>query len=369
MTDFLHELFDSLSHHDNHVIIMTVYLSLILAAIILRVAAHLHFRGALLAFRLEARGEIKHQSDVASIKNGLLRKTVAEYIRIAERSVMGVSTGHLVNRAVGGMSLAGWKYENIIPFVEAMDGGLLLVGLVLAVVFGEHAFVYGVLAVCAFLLTRLTAAFFNARGAREQLADEMLIYIEREIGRFFASDAGGAVLRLKNELTDAIDRQTQTYKEALAAISKVMAGELKEVSKTHETLGEATERLATSGARLQSASDLLASHMQGHSNALSEHLLTLINAIETTKEGLETVAIGQKDIASQVAYLASNQRALDASLASYEASLQNLTQSLGDGLGAFINLHAQSSAKVVNDALKGNIDRIMSLQSQTGAGQ
>lgn len=410
LTMFFQEIYFILNQQHSHSVIMLVYLVLVLVAIGLRVMAHLHFRGLLLAFQLDARKEIKNRGEVSNLKFGLLRKVTAEYIRIADKAVTTVPTKELVNRAVGGISLVGWKYENIIPFVESLDNGLLLVGLVLAFIFNSQAFVYGSLAIVAFLITRISAAFFNARGAKEQLADELLLFIEREVGQFFASDSGGAVLRLKNDLTEAINNQAKTYKETMALISNNMTNAmdnvattminaanaigpivakamdeklinmnttlshtlddwehaLQESSKSHMALNDSTERLAHSSSRIQSASELLATHMQGHSNALSEQLLTLVSAITATKEGLDTLATQQASLTKQAQYIEMNQHTLENSLASYEASLQNLTQSLGDGLGAFINLHAQTSAKAVNDALKNNIDRILNMQNPKG---
>ena len=410
LTTFFENMFAALNHHDNHIIIMMVYLAFVLVTIILRIVAHLHFRASLLAFQIEARKEIKNRGEIVNIKNGLLRKSAAEYIRVAERAVTNVPTKQLTDRAISGMSLLGWKYENIIPFVESLDTGLLWVGIILAVMFGEYAAVYGILAVLAFLLIRIIAAFFNARAAREQLSDELMLFLEREIGRFFAADSGGAILRLKNDLTEAINIQSRTYKETMENISKTMTGAMQEVAqtmisaansigpivakamaeklvnmndslsatladwekaltnaaKTHVALNESAERLAHSSTKMQSASELLSTHMQGHSNALSDQLLALIKAVDATKDGLDNLATQQQVLTKQAQYIETNQHTLENSLHAYEESLQKLTQSIGDGLGTFMNLHAQSSAQAVNDALKSNIDRIIQLSQKQG---
>jgi hypothetical protein len=63
----------------------------------------------------------------------------------------------------------------------------------------------------------------------------------------------------------------------------------------------------------------------------------------------------------QAEQLEKNQQMLENAYQSYEASLQNLVQSLGDGMGAYFKLHGQSAAQAVNDALAGNIEKLVNL--------
>jgi len=425
MITFFENIFNNLNRQDNHIIIMVVFLALVVISIVLRVVAHLHFRGALFAFGLDARKEVKAKGDVAGLKNRLLRKVVSEYIRTAERAASVAPTAHIVQRAISGMSLLGWRYEAILPFIEGLDAGFLWAGLVLALAFSEQAFMYGSVAVIAFVLTRIFAAFFNARAAKQQLADEMHLYIEREISRFFASDSSGVILRLKNELVEVMEKQAVTYKETMENIGHVMAAVITKTSDNMEAvmskvsasmteatttigpavaaamdeklinmnatltttlsdwekaLGEATrlqtsmnessERLAHAGGRLQSSSELLATHMQGHSSALSSQLVALVSAIDAIKESVDHFAKQQEALTQQAKYIERNQQTLESSLHSYEESLQGLTGQLGDSLGTFINLHAQTSAQAVNAALKSGIERVANAREiRSGDGQ
>ena len=407
MFEFFERIFVLLDRHDNHVVIMAVYLSLAALLVVLRIGAHLHFRGALFAFHTDSRREINSREEIRKIKNKLLRRAVAEYIRMAERAVTAVPTRQIVERSVANMGFFGWRYESLLPFVEGMEIGLLWVGLILAFVFDSYAFVYGLLAIILFIVLRIIAAFFNVRNAWRELTDEIILYIEREIGRFFASDTGGAILRLKNDLTEAIDRQSKTYQATMENIGRTMTEAMTQVTDSmisaansigpivatamdeklvdmnatlttvlndweralsesadiQTSMNTSSERLSYAGGQLQSAAELLATHMKGHSNALSEQLITLVSAIDAVKDSQHILTSKQEAFTKQAEYIESNQRALDSSLASYEASLQSLVQSLGNGLGAYINLHAQSSAQTVNDAFKANIDRLIHLLS------
>jgi hypothetical protein len=400
---FFENIFNTLGRHDNHVTIVAVYLCFAAVLVMLRVFAYLHFRGVLLSFIHTADKKIKDKKEAAEIKHYILKKAVAEYIRVAERAVTSVPTANIVERAVSGMGFLGWKYTGMLPFVEAFEYGILGIGFVFAVIFSEYSVVYGLLSVITFVLIKAISAFFNVRAVRASFCDELVLFIEREIGRFFASDTGGALLRLKNDLSEAIDRQSEAYKKTMATISGKMNDTFAQVSQSmvgaansigpivakamdeklinmNETLtktlndwekalskaGEiqdaintGAERLSQASTRIQSASDLLASHMQGHSNALSEQLITLVGAIDEMKAALQILTESQKALTTQSDFIERNQQSLENSLNSYESSLQSLTQSIGDGLGAFINLHAQTSAQTINDTIKINIDKMM----------
>ena len=419
--NFANELFIILNHQDNHVVIMVVFLGIAALTVLLRVIAHIHFRGALIAFRRDARKEIAAKGDLKKLKNPLLSKVIDEYRRVADKAVTSVPARELVNRQISGMSFIGWRYDGMLPFVTEMERALLWIGLILAVVFTEHAFVYGILAVVVFLFMRIASAFFDFNGAREQLRDEIQIYVEREVGRFYASDTGGAVLRLKNDLTDAIEtmvanlenimtEMSTTLSETTASIGTTMSqtttsiGEtmteatknvgpalaaamdeklinmnanlshtleswenaLSEGVRLQSALNDTSDKLSQSSLKLQSSSELLSKHLQGHSNALSEQLVALVGAVDSVKEGVSLLSTQQETLTQQSSYIERNQKILEEALASYEASLQGLTQSLGDGLGTFINLHAQSSAQLVNDALKTNLDKFAMLAAQNG---
>jgi len=409
---FFGQLFVLLDAQENHVIITAVFWGLVLLAVVWRIASHVHFRGVLGAFLIESRKEIAARGDVAKLKNSLLRKVVSEYMRVADRAVTTVPTATLVDRAINGMSLAGWKYDNVIPFVEGLEAGLLWIALILAVVFNEFAFVYGTLAVISFLIVRLTVAFFNVRGAREQLATELILYIEREIGRFFASDHGGAILRLKNDLTETIERQTTAYKTTMDSIGSIMTTTLNEVAKSmtaasasiaptvaaaldeklidmnaalsatlqhwkealtesaaiQSKMNDSSTKLSHAATKVQTASELLATHLQGHSNAQSNQLVQLVTAIDSVKQVADSLTAQQAALTKQTGYIERNQTTLDTTIHAYEDALQNLTKTLGEGLGAFIDLHAQTSVQTINDALKLNIDKIMQLVIKEGGG-
>ena len=402
MFDFFGDMINVLGGDQNQVLVVMVFCSFCAALIVIRMISHLHVAGVLALFHRETVREIKNRGEVAKIKNRMLRKVTADYIRVAERAVTNVPTRQIVNRAVSNMSLLGWRYDNLLPFIEAFEAASIWIGLILALVFSEFAHVYGLIAIGSFMLLRFSASLFSVRSFREQLADEMAIFVEREIGRFFAADSGGAILRLKNDLTDALDKQAKTYKSAMENISTTMQSTMKEISTsmiaaadsmgtiiqsgmdenlknmnkelgeafvkwekaldkgaaTHEQINMSAERISQAGHKLQVASELLATHMQGHSGALSNHLVSLVDSIESLKDGYTHLAEHQSVLAKQAEYIAQNQESFEKIASSYEAALQKLSVTIGDSIGTFVGVHTAESVKTLNSAIEANIDRL-----------
>jgi len=398
---------------------MAIFISIAILTVVLRILAHIHFRTMISFVRSDAKKEIAMIEDLRKLKSAVLSKIVAEYKRVAGKAVTQISAGKLIHKEISQKSFLGWRYDNMLPFIVEMERAVLWIGLILAVVFSDFALVYGLLAVIMFLIMRAIAAFFNVHSARDELAADLLIFIEREVGRFYATDTDGAILRLKNDLTDAIAKMTsnmgdimgaiadslakttasigttmsetttsigKTMTEATQAVGPALAAAmdeklinmnenlshtlkswenaLSEAVNLQSTMNDTSDKLGQSSQRLHTSAELLAKHLQGHSSALSEQLVALVTAIESVKGGIDTMNAQQEALTQQTSYIERNQQALETALQAYESSLQGLTQSLGDGLGAFINLHAQSSAQAVNDALKSNLDKIMMLAAK-----
>jgi hypothetical protein len=186
-----------------------------------------------------------------------------------------------------------------------------IVGLILAVVFQSHMFLYGMLAVGGFLLFKIMTAFFDFRTAYSVLSGNLLIFLEREVGQFYTADTGGALLRLRSDLVEAITRQTAGLQETIGKLS--------------DTQKSVAEQLA---------------------------VLTEVTAAFTVE---------QKAFVTQAELIERNQQILEKTYQSYELTLPNLTQQLGDGLGTYLNMHAQTASQAVNDTMTANINKIAQL--------
>ena len=426
MFNFFNELLAVLSNSEEaQVVVLAVYSLLVVAIILLRVVSHTHFWGQLTIVKQETSKEIKSKEDIKKVIRGyLLRTIVADYLKVSERAITNIPTNQIISRAISNMTLFGWRYDNILPFIETMENGFIFIGLILSILFVDSFFVYGLVAIIAFVLTRVCMAFFNARAARTMLADEINIFIERELGRFFPSDIGGTVNRFKYELMEVFEKQTASYKdimkESMKSIDMSMAttvdkvtsemgkttydmsrniltsinslgptiakaiddklsgldselrmigSSLKDTMKEWEvsliravnyqkSISTTSESLEKTFKEFHSSSHLLNTYLSGHSKALSKHLLGLLQAVEAVQESINTFGTQQETFAEQAKLIEKNQHILEESIQSYEATLQNIVQTMGSGLGAFIDLHAQTSVQTMNDALQANLDKL-----------
>jgi hypothetical protein len=373
--DYLTQIYNYLNTGQNNIIIMTVYIVILLLAVILRVIACSAFRTSSFNLRLNSK-DIRTREDIAKLRFQMLRTLAADYIRVSDKSVSRIPTAALVDRQLASMSLIGWRYVNIMNFVESIENGMLFVGLVLAVVFQEYVFLYGTLTVAGFLLTRLFTGFFNFRSAYSSLSSNLLIYLEREVGQFYSADTGGAVMRLRSELSDAIARQTSGLQEAIGKLSHSLAdsvdkkltglndvvnksmGEwekaLTDASAVQVSVNEAAARMREAVTQLSSVSESLAKELAGNNESVTAKLTALT---DTTA----AFAAEQEAFLSQAKLIERNQHILESTYQSYELALQNLTQQLGEGLGAYLKMHAQTASQAVNEAMSANIEKIAQL--------
>jgi hypothetical protein len=348
------QLFALLNNPENAVIVMAVFFCCYLAAILLRIVACLHFRSLLLRFRMDIK-EMKTKEDIKKLRFGLLKKVIADYIRIAEKNANRIPTNALTQRQVAGISMLGWRYTGLLPFIEKLENSLLWVGLILAVVFDGYAMVFGSIAVGGFLLSRLAMAFFDFNEARDMLGTELLIYTEREIGSLFPIEAGLAAAFPKRELTEAMEKISAMMAEAaekrLADINGLLAKPMEDWGKTLASAGKVQGMINDAAGKIQEAANVLAAPMGEHGKALSRF------------------AAGQENMLTQAKMVEQNQKALETAYQSYEASLQNLVQSLGDGLGVYLKLHGQTAAQAVGDALAVNMEKMQRIMEAHNPGQ
>jgi hypothetical protein len=327
---YAEQLFLFLYTRDHQILVMAVYVGCFLFTIVLRIVTCTHYRSLLLRFRTNAK-EMRTVDDIKNIRFSMLKKLVAEYMQLAAKNAARVPTAALAEKQLVGFRFMGWRYESIMPFVEILESGLLWVGLIIALLFEEYVIVYGLLAVVGFLLTRLAAAFFDFRFARNTLANELVIYIEREISAMFPINISGTILP-RIEMTDA----AQMVKDMLAEPMHHWAASISEAALAQKQLNEAAIKIR-------------------------EATASLAAPLTTHGEVLAALATDQNNLQKHTALVEQNQRALETAYDSYEASLKTLVETLGDGLGAYLKLHGQTAAQAVNDALTGNFDKIVHL--------
>ena len=309
------EIFLFLQAEHNIVIVMAAYILLHAAVIALRLIVYMGYRGH--NMWMASSRSLKSISDITSIRSGLLRRIVAEYVNAAEKNAPRVPLKAILDKCVLDLNFIGWRYAGISLWVDKLETGLIFVGIVVALIFPQYAVVYGLLAVIGFLLLKLSSAFFDYDTARQILLADIQLYVEREVGHFFSGHTAGAIAKFKDEVGDAIDRQSVLLQAAM-------------------------EKLGT---------DLT------HLSCLSN----LPKAIENMQKSNDRYALHHEAFVSQVKIIKDLHTTLENSLASYESSLQNLVQTIGSGIGTYIQMHGQTAAS----NLTGHIARMSEINQET----
>ena len=135
--NFFDEIVQIIHGFNDHVLVVSIYLSIAAAVIFLRILTKLRFSAALLAFRRDRR-ELKNRDEIKLFRNTLLRNIVAAYRQVADKAVTRIPTTQIIERQVESMGLLGWKFHSLATFVEGLENAFLWVGLLLAVVFGTY---------------------------------------------------------------------------------------------------------------------------------------------------------------------------------------------------------------------------------------
>jgi hypothetical protein len=324
---FFENIFFILQAEYNNIVVMAVFIVLHALAAALRLCVFMGYRGQniWLAADLHPSKSLKVKSDASAIRSHLLRRVAAAYISAAEKNAPRVPAQTIVEKHVLELALAGWRYSGINLWVNKLENGLILLGIVLALIFPQYAVVYGLLAVSGFIILKLAAALFDCDTARQLLIADIRLYVERELGQFFAGHTAAAVRQFKEGMSEAIDRQSALLRGAVEKLSADLSPAL---------------------SNLQCLSDLP---------------VALGNMLESNKR----YALHHEAFIAQGQIIKDTQSALEKSLASYETTLQNLVQTMGGGLGAFIELHGQNAARGLTTVLQDHMDRVAVSNQET----
>lgn len=321
------DIFITLQAQHNNVALMAFYLIIHGLVITLRVVVFLAYRGhnILITMDMSPTKALNILSDTERLRSPLLRRIVNDYIAAAEKNAPRVPLDAIIDKHVLDLSFMGVRYAGISQWTEKLDGGLIFLGIILALIFPQYGVIYGIIAVVGFVLLKLVASLFDYNVATKLLSADINIYVEREVGQFYAGHTAGAVLKFKEEVAEAIDRQSVLLRGAVEKLS----------------------------------SDLIPA--LSHLGVLVE----LPKAMEYMRQSNERYAVHHEAFLAQAQIIKDIQAALEVSLSSYEATLQNLVQTMGNSMGTFIQYHGQSATDSLNAAINDHINRVAAANQET----
>jgi len=359
---YLSQLYDFLKSTNNNLYLVASFIILFAVTFVLRMIACTAFRTCLFAARLDLK-EIKDKNDIKKIKNNFLKRVASDYIKNADKNASRIPLEKIVEKHASALSFFGWRYTNIQSLAEALESGLPVIGFIMAVAFFDDAFIYGSLTAAGFILTRLMASLFDTGMVKNLLTEDIVIYIEREIGQFYAIDNNAAVTRLQTVLLDYVNRQTEAVKSAVESLGKRLEeNTIKNVADMRtgaEQLVVSMKQPIENWAKIYENFNTIIQNLDISSQHLSEHMNVLTTSIQAIDESNTALVNNQETFIEITKYIERNQAELEQSLHSYESALQSITRQMGDGLGTFIQMYAQNTAQVMNDTLQANINRII----------
>ncbi|MCL2015594.1 MAG: hypothetical protein FWG68_05035 [Defluviitaleaceae bacterium] len=320
LIEYFEQFINFLQQHQESLFIPLIYAALHGLVVLFRLILFFGYRGQnlWLAADTQPGKQLKKLSDATALRSGLLRKIVANYVQVAQKNAANIPVADIVEKQLLRLNFMGWRYSGMAYWIEKLESGLIFLGLALAFAIPPYSALFALLAILGFLLLKLFAALFDYSTARFLLSTDINVYLAQEVGQFFATTAEGAVLKFKEEMAEAIDRQT------------VM-------------LRSATEKLAEDLAPIITQLQPLAN---------------LPKALEDMQQNNDRYALHHEGFLAQSQIIKDAQAALEKSLASYETTLQNIYKTMGDSLGTFIELYGQNAAAALNDSLQEHITKI-----------
>ena len=375
MPAFVYDVYNFLNAGDNNIIIFSVFMAVCLLAAALRIIACAGIQTKLSVFRYHAK-PVESRADLDKIRSALLKNIVTDYIRNAEKNVSAVHLEAIVQKHMTRLNFIGWSYRGMEGFATSIEYASPLLGIILAIVFEDFRFAYGAAAALAYVVMKLLSAVFDVGLVMEKLKCELIEYVEREAGQYYAGDYGSALMMFRNEISQAMNKQSQVLGETLeglrtgisASVEKSLAGMSVATAETVKNMGSYGEVMKTplrewadtisEASGLQAESGEAARLMIKSGEIIAEELNGMKNHVSAISESAKAIQESQRGVRSLTELVEKNQTALEKSLQHYETSLKRLTEQIGDGFGSMLEYHLQNSYKNINDDLKANIGRI-----------
>ena len=392
---FIYDLVDMLSRDNNIPYVFAAYLGLCLLIIILRVIVCVGLQTLFGFFRLNAK-PINVRSDLEKVRSGLLKNIITDYIKIAEKNTSGVHLSAIVKKYMLRLSFLGWSYDSMERCILGFEPMLPIMGFALAVIFNssEYSIMFGVAAVGVFAIMRLFAGLFDFSLVSARLSAELIEYVEREVGQFYAGDFGTILLRFKSDMSAALKNQASTLSSVITSLEENLSGALnltmKELSKEMTGIGSILDKpLKDWAAVLHSASVAQAKNneslqqFEGVANqlkaaageldvVLKTHVKTLGGELGKVTQHIDNLALSGKEmkdssegykqsvsvLQEHIKYIEKNQSMLQDALGHYESSLQSITQKMGDGFGSIVDYHMAGAYQSLNTSLQNNMNKI-----------
>jgi len=374
-------------------VMVVIILGIIGIIIIGRIVLAAGYNGELGIISMQIRG-IKTRDDIEKLANNTFGRIVKEYAGLGARGIGKIDTAAIGKLMTYRSRLVFFNYQSLGRFIAALDGGILPLGILFAIA-AQNRLDMAIVAGGAFAAAKVFGGIFDFEMAAERYAATISHVLSRDIARFFPIDATSAIIALSKDMKQLLERQNTLYNEVLGKISSDFTEQMKVSIKamTHSVemtmnsiahhegleaaLGRWRDAVDVAGARQLGAAqtiDKLEKTLADFNTAatgIDEKITTGKTTMDTGIEAITALTTIATDMAAKQSHImeeldsaAKYRRALDQSLANYEASLKSITATIGDALGKMVDLHMQNATNAMAEGISANLRQSAAAQME-----
>jgi exonuclease VII small subunit len=389
-------------------IFILIFALTVLISQVLRIIVFIGCQIQYSSFKITAK-DLKTKSEIASVKAGLIARAVKDYTRSCEKGIAHLDARAITKKHILRTRFIYWTYESLSRLVSGIEGQILFIGILLVLCIENQMFA-GMMAVSVFILVRILAATFDYEYALSKLENEIVEYLEREIGQFYVLDVNTGILRLNKTLTAGAEAQVKAMSESVKALGDNLVGVLKlvvgdirkniddtvntinsysdvlkqplnewkqavelataaqaQINKSAGSLNDASLNFAQIAKSAEASFSGYIEKLESEKTLIKSQIDNLQSISSFVEANSELTGENKKSLETALSYIEKNQAVLEESLSKYELALQQITGKLGDALGSILNFHIEKSYSDINSQLTDNIGDIIQSNSDLAA--
>lgn len=306
MNIFSRELIEILNTEKSIDVIFIGFLAIYTLTFFLRIIICIGYQAHFTHFNINQKPIDKKEN--IRIKNyGILNKVISDYIKISEKGIQSINIKSIVNKHLLRINFIGLSFTSIEKFVEGVEKNILFVSIFLAFIFDEYRILYTTCGVIIFLLIKIYSSIFDFSLVKQKLSEEVSVYIQTELGKFYVWDVDKLAKKLIKEISDSLIK---------------------------------------------------------HSENTYESIVQLNSILDSLKDSYNTVSVTNKALHSKMEYIEKNQEVLEQAMDKYEVALEDIARKTGDAIGKILEFHAQEAYGTLDESLKENIKQIIVSNSE-----
>ena len=278
---------------------------------------------------------LKSKTDIEKLPNGAFGRAAKEYALMAGAGAK-VDNLKLAGLSLNTNKLLFFNFNSLGRLLKSLDIAFVPLSILVLVAATSHRLEIALFFAAAFVVMRVIGVVFDVETAKDRYITILSQVLAKNIGKFFPQDTTGAVYTLGADLKEFLARQSAMYSDILIKINGEFTNAIKSNVSTmtesveatlnaitrHEGVGEAANQIKTLGVVAE---------------AMAERIEHNIKSSQVLEENLQAVR--------------ENQRVLGVSVATYEATLKDMTAQIGDAMGKIAAYHMSVANSQIADSI------------------